>query len=471
MAGAADRIGRVRINSIVLAGLTCAAALSLAQPAARIRPWPENPFYWEYGGRPVFLAGASDDDNLFQWPDAELAAHLDRLAAAGGNYVRNTMSDRKDRGWEQYPFLRLESGKYDLNRWNPEYWRRLERFLRWTEDRGIIVQIEVWDRFDYSREFWPPHPYNPANNINYTYEESGFSREYPEHPGRNRQPFFFTTPGQRNQAAVLGYQQRFVEKLLSHTLRHGNVLYCIDNETSGEEEWSRYWAEFIRDRAGRAGAAVMITEMWDDWNVRAERHRRTLDHPELYDYADVSQNNHNSGDLHWQNALWVRSALMARPRPINTVKTYGADRNRFGHTDQDGVERVIRHALAGFAAVRFHRPPAGLGLSARAEAALRSLRLVEREVKFWDLEPAPPALVTARGGARVWAAHAPGRAVAAYFAGADPVEIQAAAGEWRVRWIDVDRGRRGPEFRVVSHGIVELAPPSGGNWIAVALRE
>ena len=33
-----------------------------------------------------------------------------------------------------------------------------------TARRGIIVQIEVWDRFDYSRDNWEPHPYNPKNN-------------------------------------------------------------------------------------------------------------------------------------------------------------------------------------------------------------------------------------------------------------------------------------------------------------------
>lgn len=437
----------------------------------RIRPWPANPFYWEYGGRPVFLAGASDDDNLFQWPDAELAAHLDRLVQAGGNYVRNTMSDRKDRGWEEYPFLRLASGKYDLNQWNPEYWRRFERFLRWTEERGVFVQIEVWDRFDYSREAWLPHPYRPENNINYTHEASGFASEYPQHPGQDQQPFSFTTPRQRNNPVVLPFQQRFVEKMLSYSLRHGHVLYTIDNETSGEEEWSRYWAQFIRERAARAGAPVMITEMWDDWNVRAPRHRRTLDHPELYDFLDMSQNNHNRGDEHWYNALWVRSQLLEHPRPVNTVKTYGADGNRFGHTDQDGVERVIRHALAGFAAVRFHRPPSGLGLSPRSEAVLRALRLVEQSVRFWELEPAPPALLSSREEAEAWAAYPPGKASVLYFPRGGAVEAQAPAGRWRLRWIDVDRGKTEGDLRVISHGLVEVRAPAAGNWMAVLLRE
>lgn len=153
-------------------------AAAMADDAGRIQPWPENPRYWQYKGEPVLLLGGSKDDNLFQIPD--LKQHLDEMARAGGNYIRNTMSDRKDYGFEVYPFKQLPDGKYDLEQWNEEYWTRFENMLRWTAERDIIVQIEVWDRFDYSTTRWPPHPYNPANNINYTAAQSGLAPEYPD---------------------------------------------------------------------------------------------------------------------------------------------------------------------------------------------------------------------------------------------------------------------------------------------------
>lgn len=37
----------------------------LMAAAPEIRPWSGNPFYWELGGMPVFLAGGSDDDLEF----------------------------------------------------------------------------------------------------------------------------------------------------------------------------------------------------------------------------------------------------------------------------------------------------------------------------------------------------------------------------------------------------------------------
>ena len=35
----------------------------------RIQPWPENPWFWQFKGKPLLLLGASSDDNPFQWPE------------------------------------------------------------------------------------------------------------------------------------------------------------------------------------------------------------------------------------------------------------------------------------------------------------------------------------------------------------------------------------------------------------------
>jgi hypothetical protein len=307
-----------------------------AHDEARIQPYAANPRYWQYLGQPVLLLGGSEDDNLFQLPN--LKQHLDAMRAAGGNYIRNTMSDRRDRGFEVYAFRQSPDGKYDLNQWNDEYWARFENMLKLTAERGIIVQIEVWDRFDHSTKNWPPHPFNPANNVNYTAEESGLRERYNEHPGANKQPFYFTTPKQRNNRVLLAHQERFVDKMLSYSLEHDHVLYCIDNETGADEAWGAYWADHIARRAAEAGRHVCLTEMWDDWNLRGPHHRRTLDHPERYQFVDVSQNSHLNGQEQWDNFQWVRTYVAERPRPINTVKTYGADGGRFGNT-REGVER------------------------------------------------------------------------------------------------------------------------------------
>jgi hypothetical protein len=459
---------RMFLLGLVLAAGPVVCPAAPADEANRIRPWTENPRYWQYQGRPVLLLGGSKDDNLFQIPD--LREHLDEIHQAGGNYIRNTMSDRKDKGFEVYPFYQQPDGRYDLERWNDEYWRRFENLLRWTAERNIIVQIEVWDRFDYSRDNWEPHPYNPKNNVNYTYEQSGFAAHYPAHAGANQQPFFFTTPGQRNNTIVLRYQQRFVDKMLSCALPYDHVLYCMDNETSAQEAWGAYWAEYIRGRAREAGRPVCLTEMWDAWDLKSEEHRRTLDHPERYDFADVSQNNQKKGQEHWDNFQWVRARIAGQPRPLNTVKTYGADGGPFG-TNRDGLERFWRHILGGAASARFHRPASGLGLSAPAVAALQAARKLESLVPPWDVEPANQ-LLRDRAENEAYLAARPGVAYALYFTdgGSVGLDLGDAPGTFAVRWIDIATGAWGKRETVTGGGVVVVSAPAPGHWAAALIK-
>lgn len=417
----------------------------------------------------MLLLGGSDDDNLFQLP--RLEEHLDAIQAAGGNYIRNTMSDRHDRGTEVYAYHRRTDGKYDLARWNDEYWSRFENMLRWTAERAIIVQIEVWDRFDFSGEYWPPHPFNPANNVNYDSQSSGLAARYPDHPGRNRQPFFFTTPKQRNNRLLLAHQQRFVDKMLSYTIGQEHVLYCIDNETSAEPAWGAYWANYLRRKAKEAGHTIHVTEMWDDWNLRGPHHRHTLDHPERYAFVDVSQNNHQRGQEHWDNFQWVRQYVAATPRPINTVKTYGADGFRFGNS-RDGVERFWRHVIGGAAAARFHRPPAGLGLAEAVVATLKAARQMESLVKAWDVVPANE-LLDDRQPNEAYLTASPGKQYVVYFTDGGSVRLDLSQHDraFRLRWIDLASAKLQDKGPVHGGAHVALEAPGKGGWLAVVTAE
>jgi len=457
------------VLSVVVGCLTTfASETKAAANDSRIRPCKANPWYWQYEGKPVMLLGGSKDDNLFQIPD--LKEHLDEMAKAGANYIRNTMSDRPDKGFEVYPFKRLENGKYDLEQWNDEYWKRFANMLTWTRERGIIVQIEVWDRFDYSKENWEKHPYNPANNVNYSYEASGFAPQYPDHPGQNKQPFFFTTPRQRNNAVVLKYQQRFVAEMLRYSLPQPHVLYCIDNETSAEEEWAVYWTEFIKERARAVGVDVFVTEMWDDWNLRAPQHRRTFDHPERFDFVDISQNNHQKGQQHWDNFQWARSYLSQHPRPINTVKTYGADGGRYG-TSRDGLERWWRHLIGGAAAVRFHRPDSGLGFSEPAAASIRSARKVLSRVNLWEMTPAME-LLSEREDNEAYVTAKSGEAYLVYFpnGGAVQLDLSKVSGRYDLDWIDISTSQSRKGDTIAGGTMADIKAPGTGHWVAVILK-
>jgi hypothetical protein len=441
--------------------------------AGRIKPWPENPKYWQYEGEPVLLVGASKDDNLFQVPD--LKAHLDSLAAIGGNYIRNTMSSRADSGWEVYRFKQLDDGEYDLDQWNDEYWTRFENMLRWTHERDIIVQIEVWDRFDYSRDNWLTSPWNPANNINYTFAATGFAPDYPRHPSTDVQPFFHSIPGMEGYDTRYDvfrvYQEKFVDKLLSYSLEFPNVLYCMNNETSTSEKWGQYWMQYIRDKAADMGVEVYVTDMFDDfWRGEdSENVDLVFDNPDVYDFVDISQvNSRNFGQDHWDRLRWLHERARDNPRPLNNTKIYGGNESSWGSgTNDDGVERMWRHVLGGSASVRHHRPPSGCGLNEKAQASVKSIRKMETLVKAWELEPQMQRLSNHDDNEAYLAAS--NETVVVYFTngGSVTVDLDDWNSDADISWISVASGDWGERQSIAATNELTLTAPSDGGWVAV----
>jgi len=458
------RLGRlIRAAALVAAVLGTIAAPAAADDADRIQPWPKNPYYWQYKGEPVLLLGGSVEDNLFQIPG--LSEHLDTLAACGGNYVRCTMSWR-DEG-NVPPFVR-KGETYDLEQPNPEFWKRFATFLAETARRDIIVQIEVWATFDYYRDNWDRNPFNPKNNVNYTAEASGLPLVVKTHPTRTENDFFRSAPEAKDLKVVRKYQERFVEALLSRSLAHGHVLYCMDNETSVTPTWGAYWATFIREKAKAAGKRVEVTEMWDKWDLAHAQHNATFDHPETYSFVDISQNNHNKGERHYANALKQRQRIAKAVRPMNNVKIYGADGGRFGDT-RDAVERFWRNVFAGCASARFHRPDSGIGLTALAQRMIRAAREVTGALGPFGCAPRPDLLgETPEGGAYCLAE--PPRALAVYFprGGKAALDVWAEKGTpLSLRWYDIDGGGWQEAREVSAGGPLVLQTPGQGQWAAV----
>jgi hypothetical protein len=479
-----------RVGMIFLSGMAVLwGSFSVrAEDGNRIQPYARNPRYWQYKGQPVLLIGGSDQDDLFNHPNLGpngLKAHVDLLVSVGGNYVRNTMSsrDRADEGSDffnddgLYAFHRDEqSGLYDLGRFNDAYWARFREFLEMTAERDIIVQIEIWDRWDYSGDRephyraygWSAHPFNPKNNVNYTSEQTDLSEQrWQGHP------IFRTIPELDNVPRVLAYQEAFVEKLLSISLAYGHVLYCISNESDASEPWSRHWARFVRDRARRAGVGVEVTEMWNHWDLSNPMHRRTIDHPDLYSFADISQNNHQTGQTHWDNMQVARRLVANPPRPMNNVKIYGGEHHGGGLVE--GMHKLWRSILGGCASARFHRPGRqhgyyGAGLNELARTHIRSLRMLTDAMNVFVCEPRND-LLSDRLPNEAYCLAEPGKQYAVYFpdGGRVKLDVSAAKGSLQVRWLDIARSVWQESQQIQGGATLELKSPANGHWAALVL--
>lgn len=431
-----------------------------------IQPGQTHPQFWEYHGEPALLLGGSAEDNLFQYEP--LAPHLDTLQAAGGNYVRCTLSSR-DEG-NLWPFAKADDGRYDLEQWNEAYWQRFENFLAQTAQRAIIVQIEVWATFDFYRDYWQINPFNPQNNRNYDEARSKLPADVPTHPIYTDNNFFRSVPRQMSLFKVLEYQQKFVDKVLSYTLRHDHVLYCMDNETSVNSDWGRFWSDYIKKVAQETtGQAVYTTEMWDPWDLNHVAHRETFDHPEIYDFVDISQNNHNYGQEHWDIGYRQIQRIHAsdQPRPVNNIKVYGATGNKFGHTTQDGIERFVRNVLLGAASTRFHRPDSGLGLNDTAQVVIKSMRMLTNAYDHFSAAPAMD-LLDQRDENEAYARGTTGEEYVVYFTrgGEVSLDLRSLDNQAEIRWLHVLRAEWADGSAIQGGKTVRLSSPGEGHWIA-----
>jgi len=429
-----------------------------------ISPDESIPQYWSYNGKTTVLLGGSDEDNAFQMPEVE--KHLDLLKDVGGNYIRCTMSSR-DSG-NVWAFAQNESGIYDLRQWNETYWQRFDNFLKACHDREIIVQIELWATFDFYRDNWEVNPFNPKNNRNYSKERSKLPEEVKTHPTWTQNNFFRTVPLQESNLLVLGYQQRFIDKLLSYSWQYDNVLYCMDNETSVTAAWGKFWSLYIKKVANEQGKRIFTTEMWDPHDLAHVAHRETIDHPEIYDFADISQNNHNSGDTHWENGLkqLKKIANSGKVRPANNVKIYGNDGGRH-QTTQNSIESFCRNVLMGCASARFHRPTSGQGLNETARAVIKVMRQVSNLDGFFQGKAANELLLN-REVNEAFCRKISNNQYVVYFPNGGEVDLNVTqSGNYKATWINVLSGEEKVLELTDSAQNLSLVCPSEENWVVV----
>jgi hypothetical protein len=426
--------------------------------------YPGNRYYWQLGGTPTLLLGGSPraegvaDIGVFHLPN--LIEHLDALVKAGGNWTRGLMSGQE--ATDRWPFGRV-GDRYDLDHWNEEYWDRYELFLRETAARGIVTDCTLWATFDYYRGPWLANPFNPANNVNYSAETTGVPTVVESEPSKAENSFFWSVPEEHDLKAVLRYQQRFVDRVLSHTLRYDHVLYCMNNETMVTPKWGEYWARHVRRRAVDAGKTVYITEMRDPKNMRDPEHLHVIDRPDLFDYIEIAQNNLQFGRAHYDGIQYVRSRIAARPRPLSNVKIYG---NTYFGTAQDGMARFWRNIIGGAASARFHEKH--LAFTEMAQQMIRGARAVTAAFDIFACEPRQD-LLHADGDDVAYCLARPGVEYAVYFTngGAAELDVAGCSTGISIRWYDIDQGQWTREEQAAAGRAARLQAPGPGQWAAV----
>jgi len=161
--------------------LTLVCACLSAEP---IKLHPNNPHYFLFNGQPTILITSAEHYGAVVNKDFDFVTYFDALRAHGLNYTRiypgvlfepmgkfiegNTLAPKPASlivPWarSQMPGYLVCGNKFDLDQWDPEYFKRLKDFITEAGKRDIVVEICFFNS-QYS-DTWPLSPMYYENNI------------------------------------------------------------------------------------------------------------------------------------------------------------------------------------------------------------------------------------------------------------------------------------------------------------------
>jgi hypothetical protein len=194
-------------------------------PACTRNEWtikvdPENPHYFNYKGKPIILVTSDHTYFGVTAPDFDYVKFLDKLAANSNNFTRIYPGAYPSNYFNQqriFPWIRDTSGKYDLDKWDPAYFKRLHGFMQYAQSKGIIVDICLFNGFGSEekktyQQRWNWCPLKDSNNIQVGI---GTKRDY-----------FCTL----EEPALVNYEKTYVRKIVSELNQYDNLIYDISDE-------------------------------------------------------------------------------------------------------------------------------------------------------------------------------------------------------------------------------------------------
>jgi len=241
-------------------------AIEAAPTNGPLRRCAENPRYFgDRDGKAVLLTGSHVWYNLVDMgpqdpPEPfDYAAHLDWLTRYHHNFMRmwawemvqwdtrgNGANNRNEITTfyvQPHPWLRTGPGnaldgkpKFDLTRFNPEYFNRLKDRVAAARDRGIYVSVMLFEGWamQHVSDGWKLHPFHPANNINgLNGDVNGDGKGLEVH--------------ELVSGKVTEVQKAYIRKVTETVNALDNVLYEISNENHPDSTaWQYAMINYIR---------------------------------------------------------------------------------------------------------------------------------------------------------------------------------------------------------------------------------
>jgi len=434
---------------------------------------PENPHYFLFRGKPAVLISSGEHYGAVLNLDFDYVTYLDELESVGLNLTRvfmgvyheypgyfgiegNSLAPDPDRFIS--PWVRSDvpgaadgGNRFDLDRWNDEYMRRLVDFCEAASASGIVVEICLFCPFYFhmvGNRLWEICPLHPQNNINQT-------------PDAGREVYSL------KHSVLLKYQEKMVKKIVKELNRFDNIYYEICNEPWADNisiEWQHHIADVIAATEESLPYKHLISQNISNGyeEVKDPYHQISILN---FHYApgEAVALNYRLGLAIGCNetGLCGTADFVYRSQAWEFILSGGALFNNLDYSFSPGYERgTYKYGP---------RQPGGGSPSLRAQLSI--LKDFVYSLDF--IRMAPDASVVKRlhtihGSARVLAER--GRTYGIYIRGRSVAEISLdiPEGTYRAEWVDVESGRV-TKTEVVNHagGYMDLVSPSFGQDIAL----
>ncbi|HLY12687.1 MAG TPA: PA14 domain-containing protein [Planctomycetota bacterium] len=148
---------------------------------------PQNPHYFLFRGKPTILITSGEHYGAVLNLDFDYATYLKTLRADGLNHTRVWAGTYREipgsfgitenslaplPGRYICPWARSETpgyahggAKFDLTKWDGEYFKRLRDFMTKAQAAGVVVEMNLWCP-NYDEALWKASPLHASNNVN-----------------------------------------------------------------------------------------------------------------------------------------------------------------------------------------------------------------------------------------------------------------------------------------------------------------
>lgn len=245
----------------------------MAQSNTPLQLHPNNPHYFLFKNKPTVIVGSGEHYGAVINLDFDYKTYLQTLGKDKLNHTRlftgayieklgdfgiqkNTLAPVANRvilPWKRSKEAGYELGgnKFDLNQWDEAYFTRLKDFIAEANRNDVLVEVCLFS--SHYGDSWNYSALNPKNNINKT------------------ATIDYKTVNTLENGNILGFQERYVRKIVQELNQFDNIYFEIQNEPWADQADLVLLRNEFGDEKDWRNQLQVVSQKSNDWQREVAR--------------------------------------------------------------------------------------------------------------------------------------------------------------------------------------------------------